>query len=72
MVRAALAPGRRIGQGPRPGAAYVPAISVLAAILTRSRDDKQDLQVRYVSGSDGLILGKDGRLLPPFESFSVP
>ncbi|HXH52797.1 MAG TPA: rod shape-determining protein MreD [Sphingomicrobium sp.] len=31
MVRAALASKRRIGQGPRPAAAYVPAISVLAA-----------------------------------------
>jgi hypothetical protein len=46
--------------------------TVLATILSRSRDDKQDLQVRYVSGGDGLILGKDGRLLPPFSSFSVP
>ena len=33
MVRAALATKRRIGQGPRPLAAFVPAISVLAASL---------------------------------------
>ena len=33
MVRAALAPGRRIGQGPRVGAAYLPAASVVAASL---------------------------------------
>jgi rod shape-determining protein MreD len=31
MVRAALAPGRRIGQGPRRYAAYVPAATVVAA-----------------------------------------
>ena len=31
MVRAALASNRRIGQGPRAGAAYVPAASVIAA-----------------------------------------
>lgn len=34
MVRAALAPAkRRIGQGPRPGAAFIPAASVVAASL---------------------------------------
>jgi len=33
MVRAALTPGRRIGQGPRPLAAYVPAASLVAATL---------------------------------------
>ena len=33
MVRAALATKRRIGQGPRPLAAFVPAMSVLAASL---------------------------------------
>ncbi|HEX6785515.1 MAG TPA: rod shape-determining protein MreD [Sphingomicrobium sp.] len=33
MVRAALSPPRRIGQGPRPLAAYVPAITVVVAIL---------------------------------------
>ena len=33
MVRAALANKRRIGQGPRSGAAYVPAISVVAGSL---------------------------------------
>jgi rod shape-determining protein MreD len=33
MVRAALANKRRIGQGPRAGAAYVPAISVVAGSL---------------------------------------
>jgi rod shape-determining protein MreD len=33
MVRAALSSGRRIGQGPRVGASYVPAISVLAGSL---------------------------------------
>ena len=31
MVRAALGTGRRIGQGPRTGAAYLPAASVVAA-----------------------------------------
>lgn len=31
MVRAALTGKRRIGQGPRPAAVYIPAISVLAA-----------------------------------------
>ena len=31
MVRAALASNRRIGQGPRAGAAYIPAASVVAA-----------------------------------------
>jgi rod shape-determining protein MreD len=31
MVRAALSSGRRIGQGPRAGAAYIPAISVIVA-----------------------------------------
>jgi rod shape-determining protein MreD len=33
MVRAALSSGRRIGQGPRAGAAYIPAASVIAASL---------------------------------------
>jgi rod shape-determining protein MreD len=33
MVRAALSAGRRIGQGPRTGAEYVPAGSVVAASL---------------------------------------
>jgi rod shape-determining protein MreD len=33
MVRAALANKRRIGQGPRAGAAYVPAMSVVAGSL---------------------------------------
>jgi len=33
MVRAALATKRRIGQGPRLGAMYIPAISVVAASL---------------------------------------
>ena len=33
MVRAALSSGRRIGQGPRVGASYVPAASVVAACL---------------------------------------
>ena len=33
MVRAALSSGRRIGQGPRTGAAYIPAVSVIAASL---------------------------------------
>jgi hypothetical protein len=46
--------------------------TAVAAILSRSRDDRQELQLRYVSGSDGLILAKDGRLLPPFATLSVP
>jgi rod shape-determining protein MreD len=33
MVRAALSSGRRIGQGPRVGASYVPAVTVIAASL---------------------------------------
>lgn len=33
MVRSALAPNRRIGQGPVPGAEYVPAASVVAGTL---------------------------------------
>jgi rod shape-determining protein MreD len=33
MVRAALTPRHRIGQGPRVGAAFIPAASVLAASL---------------------------------------
>jgi rod shape-determining protein MreD len=33
MVRAALGTGRRIGQGPRTGAAYIPAVSVVAASM---------------------------------------
>ena len=33
MVRAALGSGRRIGQGPRIGAAYLPAASVVAAAM---------------------------------------
>ncbi len=33
MVRAALAPGRRIGQGPRTGASFIPAGSVVAASM---------------------------------------
>ena len=33
MVRAALSSGRRIGQGPRAGAAAVPAVSVIVAAL---------------------------------------
>ena len=33
MVRAALSSGRRIGQGPRTGASFIPAASVIAASL---------------------------------------
>ena len=33
MVRAALSSGRKIGQGPRLGAAYIPAASVVAASM---------------------------------------
>jgi len=33
MVRAALSSGRRIGQGPRAGAAAIPAVSVIVAAL---------------------------------------
>ncbi|WP_309661306.1 rod shape-determining protein MreD [Sphingomonas sp.] len=33
MVRAALSSGRRIGQGPRPTAPYIPAISVFAGTM---------------------------------------
>ncbi len=33
MVRAALSSGRRVGQGPRTGAAYIPAASVVAASM---------------------------------------
>ncbi len=33
MVRAALSSGRRVGQGPRVGAAYLPAASVVAASM---------------------------------------
>jgi rod shape-determining protein MreD len=33
MVRSALTPKRRIGEGPHPASVYVPAISVLAASL---------------------------------------
>src|SRR3990170_5422630 len=33
MVRAALGSGRRMGQGPRVGAAYLPAASVVAASM---------------------------------------
>ena len=33
MVRAALASRHRIGQGPRSGAAYIPAVSVVAASM---------------------------------------
>ena len=33
MVRAALSSGRRIGQGPRVGASYIPAATVVAASL---------------------------------------
>jgi rod shape-determining protein MreD len=33
MVRAALGSGRRVGQGPRVGATYLPAVSVVAASL---------------------------------------
>ena len=33
MVRAALSSGRRIGQGPRIGASFVPAASVIAASM---------------------------------------
>ena len=33
MVRAALGSGRRIGQGPRAGAAYLPAASVVASSM---------------------------------------
>ena len=33
MARVALATGRRIGQGPRSGAAYIPAASVVTASL---------------------------------------
>ena len=40
--------------------------TAVATVLSRSRDDRQELQLRHVSGSDGLILAKDGRLLPPF------
>ncbi len=33
MVRAALSSGRRIGQGPRTGASYIPAATVIAASM---------------------------------------
>jgi len=33
MVRSALTPKRRIGDGPHPGSAYIPAVSVVVAAL---------------------------------------
>jgi hypothetical protein len=42
-----------------------------AAVLSRSRDDRQEFDLRFVSGADGLVLSKEGELLPPFESFAV-
>lgn len=46
--------------------------TTIAAILSQTRDDRQEFQLRYVSGKDGLILAKDGRLMPPFASVLVP
>jgi outer membrane protein assembly factor BamB len=45
--------------------------TTLAAVLTRTRDNGQEFQLRYLSGRDGLILGTDQRLAPPFESFAI-
>lgn len=45
--------------------------SVLAVVQSRSRDDRLDFQLRYVSGSDGVLRGSDGRLLPAFAELSA-
>ena len=45
--------------------------STLAVVQSLSRDDRIEFQLRYVSGSDGVLRGKDGRLLPPFAQLSV-
>ena len=45
--------------------------STLAVVQSRSRDDQLDFLLRYVSGSDGVQRGSDGRLLPAFAELSV-
>jgi hypothetical protein len=44
----------------------------VVAISSRSREDRQEFQLRYVSGSSGLILSQDGRLTAPFAGLVVP
>ena len=45
--------------------------STIAVVQSRSRDDRLDFQLRYVSGSDGVLRGTDGRLLPAFAGMSM-
>jgi hypothetical protein len=42
------------------------------AVVSRTGVDRQQFELRYVSGSDGLLLTKEGGLYPPLESFAVP
>jgi hypothetical protein len=46
--------------------------TAVAAIQSRSLEDQQYFQLRYVSGADGLLVSADGRLSAPFAAFSVP
>jgi len=41
------------------------------ALLGRSHDDREDLQARYLSDKDAVLLTKDGRLYPPFATLAV-
>jgi hypothetical protein len=41
------------------------------AVLSQSHDDRQEFQLRYISGKDGVLLTKDGGMLPPFETLTV-
>ncbi|HWB49100.1 MAG TPA: AAA family ATPase [Stellaceae bacterium] len=41
------------------------------AVLSRTLDDRQVFELRYVSGKDGILLTKDGRMFPPFATLTV-
>jgi hypothetical protein len=42
-----------------------------AAVVSRTRDDRYELQLRYLSGLDGLVVAKGQNLQPPFENLVV-
>jgi len=59
-----------VGLGPLDqGRTGKPTTSV--AILGRSHDDRQDLELRYVSDKSAILLTKDGQMFPPFATLAV-